>query len=212
MGRKFDGGADDVIKRLHGTICMYKGEPVYVMGYIDRSTGGYSATHVQVCPVQSYDRYGSRDKKNSWEIIDYTQDTFRYKAFPLGYVNHNGRAYYASRIPNRYQYYGLSPDSILWEPIVSSSHHIVFTDSFVDMIHRRYPNMDDAETRLIAGERRIAISPDVAIERVKGRTMHLLFKGKNVGIKMGATHNFTMYDIPEAPFLKKILARSGVHA
>lgn len=203
MGRQFDSN-DDIVKRLHGTVCIYAGHPVYVMF----SSEFKDLKHVNYIPVEEYNRYGNQSKMK-WTKVDYTQDTFRYKAFPLGYVNHNGYAYYLSRIPNRYQYYGLSPDSIHWEPRPSDHYGIVFSSGFVDMINRRYPSLDDAETQLIAGHKSFAISTDVAIERIKGRTLQLLFKGKPVGIKMTGDR-FTLFDIPEAKFLRKILGRAGV--
>ncbi len=206
MGRKFEV-AEDIIKRLHGTICLYKGRPVYVM--YENST---TTTLVKIIPVEKYDRMAPASKM-PWETIDYTQDTFRYKAFPLGYMNYGSEAYYLSRIPFRYQYYGLNPDCIHWEPRPQSLdygvNHVLFSQNFVDMIERKYPTMDEAEVRLHSGWKSVAISPDVAIHRVKGRTLHLMFKGKNIGIKMG-TQSFVLYDIPETKFLRKILPNHGV--
>ncbi len=207
MGRKFDGGSDDVMKRLHGTICIYNGRPVYVRAHIDPKTGGYSDKLVVISEMQNYDRYGRRDAKPT--VIDYTADTFSYKAFPLGYINHMGNAYYTSRVPYRYQYYGLNPDCIAWDPHPGDTYATMFSTSFSDMIARNYPPMDDAEARVIAGERAIAVTPDIAFARVKGKVMNLLFKGKVIGIKMN-TPDWQLFDMPEKQFLTKILSRSGV--
>ena len=207
MGRKFEL-AEDIVKRLHSTICLYKGKPVYV-----QYNGTASTTHVKICPVEQYNRIAPSGKI-PWEEIDYTQDIFRYKAFPLGYMNHLGNAYYLSRIPYRYQWYGLNPDCINWEPASVDPYYgnstALFSEGFVKMIAREYPSLDDVEGLLYAGHKSVAISPDVAIQKVKGRTVHLMFKGKNVGIKMGSSV-FTLYDIPEAKFLRKILTAQGVN-
>lgn len=200
MGRQFTS-SEDVLKRLHGTICIYEGSPVYVMFGANCDT-----KHVNIHRVDTYNRYNS---KNEFRRIDYTADTFRYKAFPLGYINSGDHAYYASRIPNRYQYYGLSPESIHWEPRPADPYSVIFSSGFTDMVGSNYPGIVDVESRLHRGARSVAFTNSLAIEKIKGRTVQLMFKGKPIAIKMTGD-TFVMFDMPEANFLRKILYKAGV--
>lgn len=85
MGRELylNGDRDDVRRRLTDTICMYKGEPVYVS-----SNRGHILT--------IYDLY-KRDKGQ----VDYRSDDFDYRSIRLGYMNYNKQAFYVNRIPLR---------------------------------------------------------------------------------------------------------------
>lgn len=90
---------EHVIDKLHQTICLYEGEPVFV-----RITNGLTEREVEITNLIT-------SKKT---VVDYTNDSFDYSAFPLGYLNHPGtmEAFFITRVPYRGRHQGLHVNNI----------------------------------------------------------------------------------------------------
>lgn len=91
---------EDASMRLNETICMWKGEPVYVHFRVN------SESHTAVAIKDFH-------KRTREQIVEYTNDDFVYEAFPLGYMSTSlHEAVYLTRVPERRQKQGLCKNSI----------------------------------------------------------------------------------------------------
>jgi len=93
---------EDIRTRLHNTVCMYRGKPVYIT--VDNILDN-SQLHI----VNSYPLGSMR---NAPDKIDYRDDEFSNASPPLGYMYYSGNAYYLSRVAVRQFQLGVSANNI----------------------------------------------------------------------------------------------------
>lgn len=184
MGAPF-ATPEDVSRRLHHTVCLWKGEPVSVT---------YRHPNVTITHLNPK-TYGHA------EVVDYTSDDFDYKTMPLGYMNYNVGAYYLTRMPERRSNQGLNERCV---DIVSHSQNfiggeIIFTEAMYDCVMGKYPKLEKA-IKDISGPRpareSVAISRHVAIGRMRDRdrTFALYYRGRLVAhAPMSKTPEFTLF-------------------
>lgn len=194
---------DDVIKRLHQTICMYKGEPVYVTADCE------GRTKVLAYPLKEF----GANRACKPIVVNYTDDSFSYKSPPLGYIYYNDRAFYLSRIPDRKQRQGLHQEVIFSVPTNDEVPWIEMLQSpeMHMCIMGRHPSLMDARVLIAKGARSVPISRNCAVQRLgKSSDMVLLYKGREIGISMGGK-DFELYNCKEKGFLTKVLQREGIY-
>lgn len=97
-------------RRLHKTVCMYAGVPVYVQCSEPTGKISLSDDEVLITPLREMSPY---NKVYVAEKVKYTSDLFEARAFPLGYISHSGGATYLGRLPTQQQRQGLHTDIVL---------------------------------------------------------------------------------------------------
>lgn len=165
-----------VHRRLHQTICMYKGEPVFVecLYREDRIPEGEEWHKVRISTLPLGE---SRSR-----TVDYRSTDFDYRAIPLGYMNAEGGAYYLTRIPGdrNHQKQGLCKYQIHSYPTVQAFNF--FASSWLrDCILGVYPTYVEALEELSNGAKSVAVTRCIALKRDKGDRSYLLYRGRQVG-------------------------------
>lgn len=184
---------NDLHMRLHGTLCLWKGEPVKV--HVDDSPG-YPETSITVQPLN----------KNKSEVIDYTSDEFTPHGIKLGYVNYEGFAYFVSRLPLRRNMQGLTTGNI------NVSHGgpkaLLFSKSMRDCILGKYPSIKEAREKFEGMHSSVAISRNFSIVR-EGSFYYLDYRAKRVGT-LNRDDTFQIFDSPNSSFIRRALDREGL--
>lgn len=157
--------------KLDRTICLYKGNPVFIR--TDTNEDYKVVVYPLGNPTQPI-------------YVDYRDDDFDYLAFPLGYTNWRGAAYYVSRLPERQNAQGLAahcvcvrprnmPGLIEWHSSTEASN----------TIKGIYPTLDvalDTVSYLPGKPKSVAFSRYFAIECVQRGIVTLNYRGRNVGV------------------------------
>lgn len=180
--------------RLDRTICMYKGEPLYV----ELGAHHDPSLSTRIGPDYWHILWGTRLKGGTKWIkdIDYRSPDFDYRALPLGYINHCGGAYYLARSPARQQKQGLCRSSTIFvgeQPQVGTWWA---SKDLHDCIMGIYPSLDKALKDLEEYKAmKVAVSRNVAIAWNGGGVYTLHHKGRQVGFKEKFT--WRMYETRE---------------
>lgn len=184
----------DVITRLHGTVCMYQGEPVVV--WVNPEA---PADQVDIVDLKTYDRYNPGKKKRT---VSYTDDTFDYKAMPLGYAwVEKRKAVYISRLPDRQQSQGLS-QYVIRITSKSEGDYISHTAPYMyDCIKGNYPSASQAISLVSNGAASsVPFDRRFAIGQVRRGVVTLQCRGKDVGL-LQSGERFKLFAIKEAPLI-----------
>lgn len=223
MGLKFANEEKKQL-RLHNTVCVYDGEPVYV----STRPPSYGDTPLQ--PNEVYIKYlipsakvekpaGATSlgaviakAKGSWFKVDYTLDAFKYFGIELGYMNHSGFPYYLSRDPAREQQAGLSPSNVSF-PVGLDKFYLTSTAEFGRCVRGDHPSFEEAVKaveELDDGDG-VAFDRNLALIKLDSKRLMLEHKGKSVGIK-GAKSNgvFTMFGSKSLRSFSDLLNKHGV--
>jgi hypothetical protein len=182
---------NDLSARLHGTICRYKDQPVYV--YVDGKNLHlkHPVTRIDIIQIK-------------WDDPD-----FDISSPELGYFNlltlsdrsPKNRVFYAERQPVKKWRQGLNPNVLHYSDIEGDpdkSHipgmpqdHWLADQGFYDMLTNEYPSLNKAFDILEAETfstkygiyscKEIAISKDTAIQKTKSGVYQVFYKCDNVG-------------------------------
>lgn len=192
----------DVIMRLHGTVCMYAGEPVVV--YVNE---GQPAEMVDIYDLKTYNKYKHQESRK--RTVQYTDDAFVYKAFPLGYAYHPEykSAIYVSRLPDRQQSQGLGQYVIRTN---NGDYNInVHSPYMADCILGKHPCVAEAVQRVASGRANSCpFDRKFAVGQLRRGALTLSCRGKEVGLLVQGTESnpkFKLFSIKEAPLLKAAL-------
>lgn len=179
---------EDAINRLNGTLCFYKGEPVYVTVSPDFP--------VNTVMVQSFKSYVLGQSNRRSNPIMITDDAFDAVPRPLGYVNYGGVGLFIGRLPERRPKQGLSPDAIT---VVGSNtagfqgRHIFATPEFLAMINNEYPSLEQSKLLIEEGRQSCAFSRTLCVGYVDGRNiLGLMYRGRMVGLYNSRTDSFSL--------------------
>ena len=192
---------DDIMKRLHGTICFYDGHPYYI-GATSHSSGD------KVFLI----RFENIEKSFSGIEVDYTDPKFDYKSPTLGYFFYKKKqAVYVSRSPDRTQSQGLNHYVLFTQPELSRYDSLwAWSSEFEDMLLNRYPNRSLAESMLVSGlATSVPISRNVAIAHSRRGLLEIYYKGRPVACNLKG-RGIELYDLTERSYLAKILANDGI--
>lgn len=160
--------------RLSGTVCMWKGSPVYCIMRTGRRNAG--PDEILVASLTSCaDTYSDK----FWTAVNYLDPQFSYDAVPLGYMNLKGTAYYLARNPAQQQSAGLPPGSIYANK--NLPHSWFATQAFEDCILKKYPTIFEALAQLSDGTASsVAFTSKLAVASI-GRRVSLEYQGNPVG-------------------------------
>jgi hypothetical protein len=195
MGKEFFG-AEDKKQKLNGTICMYKGSPVYVQAERDDDT---------TVTIQNL------TGKNLPKKIKYTDEEFDYLNIPLGYLNYGQNAMYLSRQPARQYYQGLRAEYIMADG--PRQHYVAdyfMTSSMVSCILGDHPTFHKALEAVVDGEAQSrAFSRHLSVSREE-RRVGINYRGRLIGHKQVSGDAFVLMPTGEYSYLKMILEKHGV--
>jgi hypothetical protein len=183
---------NDIQQRLHGTICRYKGEPVYVYYDVPRIRLKHPVTmKILVDEIKEDDP----DFDISSPELGYMNFSF------LGEKNPKVRVLYVEREPRKRYRQGLCSSHLTYSDITGNSgtlhipgmayEHFIKSQGFYDMLVGNYFSLDDVfgaleEEAVMLGDVKIActqmaLSKDTAIEKTRSGVYQVYFKADNVG-------------------------------
>lgn len=170
---KYDN-VDYARERLSNTVVRIKKQVVYLSHHDGWS---YRATDIST-------------RKN--QIVDIRKIEIDIKPIPLGYINFQGSAYYASRRPVRRWKQGLSEDAISFNYVdadgkVLDPHMrgVISSKNLADCVNNIYPTLKEAYLKVYSGKcAGVAFSRVFAISHSsnKNNPCVLLYKGAVVGV------------------------------
>lgn len=199
---------DDKVRRLHNSICLYKGEPVYVLARHNfRGVPQLSEEGILVGPLGYVDVFN----KNGWELVDYTSDDFSYDAFPLGYINIDGSAYYLSRMPFQQYTQGLTQNQLV--VIGASTTGGSFPGRFFSSkemaacILGKYPSFEEA---LKSNDPEVAFDRYFSLKAFSKRFIALMFQGRLVGYYSRKQGSLKIWGDKAARLITRKLDQMGI--
>lgn len=176
--------------RLDKTICIYKGEPVFVevdnpperRQRVDPETGNLIALPPDASDafhiLKMYKLDGRLSKPTK---VDYREPEFDYRAFPLGYINFMGSAFYLRRVPSRVQKQGLDKHFVASEPVGLQGSNWFFSKDMKDCILGIYPSVAEAMQSIDLGKAEsVGVRRNFAISFSSGGAHRLNFKGREI--------------------------------
>lgn len=188
----------DERKHLHGTVCLYKGEPVFVQA--EKGDGLITLMNL-----------GDLEQGiGKSVVIDYTDPEFSYKSPPLGYMNHLKRAQYLVRVPIRMNKQGLTADAIDTIPPGRPRGQFLWTQAFADCIKARHPTLEMAVYRVREEEwESCAFHRKLAVRALANRCLGLDYMGNLVGLSENG-RPFRLIETAHSTFLERIIEGTGV--
>jgi len=185
----------DTIMRLDGTICMYDKEPYYIT-----VAGTKNTVHLHDLSA------GNKHIKT----VKYTEDTFSYKPFPLGYLNIEDKAYFMARSPDRRQKQGLCHNLIRFANTPPRGTWFA-TSEMKKCIKGEYPSIDEVKEAIFTGRsNKLAFHRFCALERINSTNLGLLFRNRLIGKITQHQSRFDVFEGPETSFLYRVLPKYGV--
>jgi len=195
---------EDAIRRLHDTICMYYGLPYYV-----NMEGTDDPYKVRIYPLSYF--YGEQRSKEKPRIVDYTDEKFDYKQFPLGYgysKKHGGL--YFSRIPDRKQQQGLSSSTLRIDGKVAAGTAGMLSETMENCILGKYPTLDMAIDLAKRGTLVAPFHRRMAVSQIDRGLIALKYRLRSVGI-LESKKSFKLLDNRDKEFLRNVISKEGVN-
>lgn len=204
MGRAFLS-MDDVRLRLHKTVCMYKGEPVYV------NVDDIGTDHkVRVCPLVAVAN-ASLDK---YKLVDYREDAFDYKYMELGYMNYKNNTWFLARNPERKNHQGLKYDCIHSTPYIGDEHSYInwfFSSAMHDCIMGKYPTLTEALDKLRNEDAKgVAVHRDFAVKWIDNNNIGMFYREQLISIKDDVTDKFNLIPKRSTSYIQRFLEAAGL--
>jgi hypothetical protein len=180
---------EDAKLRLRNTVVLYKGEPVLITD-VARGEGKDDIFRVLFNPLPNagVDPFGRKVADPGAAERKYISSKhFDIAPFRMGYVNTpKTGAFFCSRVPNRVQKQGLCGENFVAKYDTGGIVHFntfLACKSVVDMVHNRYPSLDEAVKELakcpsVAFHREFAVMKDEVIPDL----VYLYHKGQKVGM------------------------------
>jgi len=194
---------EDAIRRLHDTICMYYGLPYYVT-----MEGLNDPYKVMIYPLS---RFYDRNPEEQGKVVDYTDERFDYKQFPLGYgYSKKQGGMYFSRIPDRKQQQGLNYQTLRVNGAVSQGTSYILSQAMENCILGKYPMITEAWK--LARSSPGAVIPfhrRMAITQIDRGLIALRYRLRTVGIEDGNT--FKLLENRDKTFLLNVIKKEGVN-
>jgi hypothetical protein len=204
MGRAFLS-MDDVRMRLHKTVCMYKGEPVYV------NVDDIGTDHkVRICPLVATPN-ASLEK---YKLVDYREDAFDYRFMELGYLNYKGNCWFLSRNPERKNHQGLKYDCVSASPGDLNDHYSYinwfFSAGMNDTILGKYPKLSEALDKLRDDAKGVAVHRDFAVRWIDTNNIGMFYREQLISIKEDVTDKFNLIPKRSTSYIQRFLEAAGL--
>jgi hypothetical protein len=167
---------NDASQHLLGTVVLYDGNPVVVMGIINDING----FEVQLVPC--HPRGSDQFRVSLWDPKIKTRN------FNLGYVNfQNPGAVFLTRNPRRQYQQGLSDNNV----VVSTGdrfNSVRNSKAFVNAMRGIYPSINDCIKRLQNGDcTSIAFNTEFALAGGESGIIRLMYREVEVGVVVNNT-------------------------
>lgn len=192
------GSIEDVQLRIGRSICLYKGEPVYV------SCDYQSYPNVQIQHIVA--KYGVVSK--GAKVIDHRDPDLDDRAFDLGYMQYDDRAYYLKRGAFRHQNQGLRAENIISVPYLSRGSFI-FTGGMHSCIMGTHPTLKEAFGQLDKGALGVPIHRHVAIQRMDSRHVGLYYRARLVAMWQEAKGEWNWLESFDQKHIKRLVEKTG---
>jgi hypothetical protein len=142
--------------------------------------------------------------KPEWQLARVEDPLFSYKAFPLGYMYYQQRAYYVSRIPARQFKAGLDRNHVVFEPLLMDRNGIFMSKDMENCILGNHPTLENALKLLDKDVYSVPFHRYFAVTR----NNTLQYRGAEVGgLRLGGqTPFFELFESPQRSFIARILA------
>ncbi len=196
---------EDVKLRLHKTVCLHKGEPVYVT--VDDLGKNHEVYVIPLAAVQTTMKGG--------KFVDYRQGDFDYKYIPLGYIQFKQNAFYLSRLPERKNHQGLKADVIHSDPDINqlySSANWFYSAAMVDCIKGKHMPVKEAIDKIqFDGWKSAVVHRYFAVARIDaGNKIGLFYKEQMIGIKEPHSYKFNMIETRGSSFIQKVMEQAQI--
>ena len=203
--------AEEAQFRLNDTIVLYDKKPVYITQVIVPENG--AEDNKEVARVYFKELPLNPNQKNVRKYL--SSRNFDLSIPNLGYFNHQGSAFFASRSPLRQNQQGLSSKTLKVRIAdksgadIPSFETIIHSQSFVDMITGVYPSFTEAcdlfdtheDVHSMALSPSFAVFLDIDLDALllahRGITCGILFKDERI-LKMSPKFNFLKEEMFEA--------------
>lgn len=173
---------EDARRRLQSSILFYKGVPCVLSNVGGADYQVFTLSEAQL--------------GTSTTTIKYTDNDLTDVVPRLGYVNHNKKAYYLSRVVVRDQRAGLPIESLnVHDGHVPSG--LIYSDSMEDMLLNKYPSLQEAYNNMCNKWESCAFSKGYAIDY----ELHIHHAGRVIGRLIKSPYGF---EIEYSPYLKKL--------
>lgn len=186
---------DDAVKKLYGSIILYKGDPCYV------STGDNARSHLLLTPIG--EEFFKKDK-SKYIKVHYNSSDLDISIPTLGYLNYNGNAYYLSRSLGRINKQGISRDTIDCIPS-RYDEDMFYSSSMIDLLKGIYPTFDEALQRIkeVNGPCSVAFHKHLAIHFQGNHTIS--YRARSIGSFNLKTRSISIFPGEQASFFEKLV-------
>lgn len=193
---------EDITTRLNRTVCMYKGLPVYVT--VEPQDVKGSNIHI----VRWYN-LGDTSKCGT---CDYREKEFSNSSPLLGYLYHDNRALYLTRIADRRFQLGLCIGNVHFGGSSISYREIFLTKEMENCILGKHRTYAEAKKMLANGVESVPIHRHFAISKAGKNITNLHYRGETIAIKLSTAEEFSFIHPPKVVgCYKEIMQREGVH-
>lgn len=197
------GSREDIMRRYDSSICLLKGEPVYVRVHAREDVlEPEHKIRIYKLPSQGEGRGG---------LYDYRKEDFQAGPIELGYIFIRNRAYYLQRMPVRQNTHGLTTRCISMDG--QDNHMGVREFMSGDMRncilgnHRTLP--EALELLKSRQAESVPIHRHLAIFR-EGNQILLKYRNRLIGMKYPDRDEFFLFESRDRSFIERDIDRTGV--
>ena len=192
---------DDARMRLHETICMWDGEPVYVT-----FPSSDVAKGEQYVMLSHFDGSEKRDRQ-----VRYTSRKFSYEAFPLGFMNTaSAGCFFLARMPTRRQKQGLAANSIKYFPNIPRPGTYFIRAEMYNCIMGVYPSFHQAQKHMTEGTRGVAVERQLGFNKQDNDVYSLLFRTRVVGTYVPSRRKVQLLPTPSTSICMDYMDKIGL--
>jgi hypothetical protein len=193
-------------RRLHKTVCLYAGVPVYVQCNDPTGKAGLNDDEVFITPLGEMSGY---NKVYVAERVKYTDDAFEARAFPLGYISHSGGATYIGRLPTQQQRQGLHADIIVRQGGDLLPSHWFLSKEMSDCITGKHSTFEQALLHVKSAGISRSFDRFWAIAPHHKSVLSLQFRGRPAGL-ISDDGKITLFKGKEDRLLRQLLTEKGL--
>jgi hypothetical protein len=172
--------------------------------------GGTDQYKVLIYPLSYFYNIGS--EKGKYRIVDYTDEKFDYKQFPLGYgYSKKQGGVYFSRIPDRKQQQGLSYQTLRVNGAANQGSSFMLSQAMENCILGKYPTLPEALKSVESGSSTIVpFHRRMAVSQIDRGLIALKYRLRSVAI-LNDKKSFRLLDNRDKEFLRNVISKEGVH-
>jgi hypothetical protein len=204
-GDKYES-AEEVERRLNGTVVLYEGKPVVINAVEMPQAGDDDA----IARVYFYELPQKPGAKRVRKFL--SSRKFDLAPFKMGYCNYNGAAVYVTRNPVRQGRQGLASGVTSFKSIDDTPIRLPFelvtaSQAFADMVAGVYPSLKEAIPLIEGKIESVALSRAFALElddeldlfiiRHKGKRCGIVLRDRGI-VQLSRKYTFLKEELKEA--------------